>query len=57
MKNLRPEDAQVVGLGGDRIRYIQKVDWLLPLVDDNGLVTVIVIKYTILFTDDGIMLL
>ena len=37
--------------------YTQQVLWFLPLVDYNGLLTVIVIPDTILFPEAGIILL
>ena len=57
MNNLRPGNAQVVSLGGKRVMCTQQGDWLLPLVDDNGILTVVVILYTILLLEAGRMLL
>ena len=56
-KNLLPVNAQVVSLGGKSIRCTQEGDWILPSVYDNGLLTVVVIPYTVLLTKSGILLL
>ena len=57
MKNLHSENAQLVGLGGNRTRCIQQGDWIIPLIDDNGILTVVVILETILFLESDRMLL
>ena len=57
MKNLHPGNAQLSCLGVNRIRCTQQVDWIIPLVDDNGILTVVVILYTILLLEAGRMLL
>ena len=57
MKILRSENAQVVGLGGNRTRCIHQGDWLTNLAYENGILTVLVIPETTLFLEAGIMLL
>ena len=57
MKNLHVVNARVAGLVGNRIRCTQLVYWLLPFVDDNILLTVIVVLDTILILESGRMLL
>ena len=57
MKNLRSENAQLVGLGGNMTRCIQQGDWIIPLIDDNGIMTVVFILETILFLESDRMLL
>ena len=57
MKNLRPLNVRVVGLGGKRIRFTHRVYWLIPLVDDNVLLTFILIPDINLLPEDGKMFL
>ena len=56
-KKVYPENAQVFGFGGNRTRCTQQGYWITSLVDDRGLLTIVVIPNTILFTYDSIMLL
>ena len=57
MKNLRSVSSWVVSLRGNRIRCTQQAHWIIPLVDDNILLAVVVVSGTILSTDAGNMLI
>ena len=52
IKDLCPENERVF-LGGNMIKFTHQGDWLLSLVDDNGLLEVVVIPNIIFLPEDG----
>ena len=56
MKILCPVNMQVFSLGIKRIRCTNQGNWLLPLVDYNGMLKAVVVPDTILSTEARIML-
>ena len=57
MNNLLTVNTQVVGLVRNRIRRTQQGYWILPLVDYNKLLIVVVIPDTLLLPEAGRMLM